>query len=155
MLRPFHVHGGVIINASEGVVLSDYLGIAADQNLVDQVITDTATLFITLDTKCKYFFLESVTVGYTQAPEADDLAELFLLEGPEADDILQRAKARWSDEDGIAEAATPVETAANKSFMLDTSGILYFMTNWTTAVLDAGAGEYFFLRVDGYTFHRN
>ena len=156
--RPIHTYGGVYIGgATGGVDLLDFYRGYADTglDLVDQAITELSTLYITLSVKCKYFFCEEIIVGYVDTANVDDLAELYLLEGPHDTDLIQSAKVRWSDTDGIAESTLPVSTAVNKGFNLDTAGQLYFLTNWTTAVLNCtGATEYILIAVNGYTTHR-
>lgn len=149
------VVGGMYILANGGVDLLDWnTGLDSNQNLVDQAITDTATLYITLDPPCRHFHLDSVTIGYVQDPEVNDLSKLWLIEAASDDDQLQRALARWSDEDGIAESTTPTIVPADVDFRLAYPGRLFFITNWTTAVFNAGAAEYFLLRLDGHTWHR-
>ena len=156
--RPLHVHGGVIIQgaAGGGRLLDFYRGLDdTSLDLTSQAITDEADVYINLMTKCKYFFCEEIIIGYVDTAAIDDFAALYLLEGPHATDLLQSAKVRWSDTNGIAESTLPVSTAVNKGFNLDTAGRLYFLTNWTTQVINcSGATEYFLIIVNGYTTHR-
>lgn len=157
-LVPYHVIGGVYIEpgAAGGIALIDFItGVATSQDLVDQAITDTATLFMTLSPLCKSFFLTDVTMWYVDDANADDLAEMYLLEGPAADNGMQDQKARWRDTDGIAEGISTPVSDLHTSFYLDTVGELYFLQNWTTAVANNGhSDDRFYLRIDGYTFHR-
>lgn len=158
MFRPYHVYGGVYIapGAAGGIALIDFItGVLTAQDLVDQALTDTASLFFALSVKCKSFFLTDVTMAYVDVANADDLAEMYLLEGPEEDNGLQDQKARWRDTNGIAEGLWPPVSGLNISFLLDTPGRLYFLQNWSTAVANNGhADDRWFLRIDGYTFHR-
>ncbi len=99
--------------------------------------------------------MEDYWVGYVDTAAIDDLANLWFLEGSDADNLTQALKVRDSDTDGIAEATLPSQVTSNKSFNLDTAGRLYFMTDWTTAVINcSGATEYFLLIANGYTTHR-
>ncbi|MCK5611467.1 hypothetical protein KAR91_56880 [Candidatus Pacearchaeota archaeon] len=158
MLRPYHVIGGVYIapGAAGGIALIDFItGVVTAQDLVDQAITDTATLYFALSVKCKSFFLTDVTMWYVDNTNVDDLAEMYLLEGANADDGMQDQKARWRDINGIAEGISAPVSGLNISFYLDTPGRLYFLQNWSTAVANNNhVDDRWYLRIDGYTFHR-
>lgn len=156
--RPYHVIGGVYIapGAAGGIALLDLLTGASMGDLVDQAITDTATLYMNLSPLCKSFFLTDVTMWYVDNTNVDDLAEMYLLEGPEADNGMQDQKARWRDTDGIAEGISTPVSDLHTSFYLDTVGQLYFLQNWSTAVANNNhADDRFYLRIDGYTYHRS
>ena len=157
-LVPYHVIGGVYIapGAAGGIALIDLLtDVLTAQDLVDQAITDTATLYFNLSPKCKSFFLTDVTMWYVDNTNVDDLAEMYLLEGPAADNGMQDQKARWRDTNGIAEAISTPVSDLHTSFYLDTPGRLYFLQNWTTAVANNNhVDDRFYLRIDGYTYHR-
>ena len=157
-LVPYHVIGGAYIapGAAGGIALIDFLtNVLTSEDIVDQAITDTATLYMTLSPICKSFFLTDVTMWYVNDDSVNDLAEMYLLEGPEADDGLQDQKARWRDTDGIAEGLSTPVSDLHTSFYLDTPGQLYFLQNWTTAVpVNDHANDRFYLRIDGYTYHR-
>lgn len=158
-LVPYHVIGGVYLQpgATGGKDLLDLLtGVDTTLDLVDQAITDTATLYMTLTPTCKSFFLTDVTMWYVDDNAVNDLAEMYLLEGPDDDDGMQDQKARWRDTDGINEGITTPVSDLHISFYLDTPGRLYFLQNWTTAVQDNDhADDRWYLRIDGYTFHRS
>jgi len=147
-----HVYGGVYIPVATGLTNLYDLITEEDtlQDLVDQAITDTATLFIKLNLDVDAFLLKSVSVGYSDGANADDLANLYLIEKPNAEDSVQAARTRYVS-GGIAEALLdhdPVE----RPIRLDEAGKLYFITDWTTAVINCGgAGEFLYIRVDGET----
>ena len=158
MLRPYHVIGGVYIapGAAGGIALIDFItGIATGQNLLDEAFTGTASLFMTLSPKCKSFFLTDVTMAYVNDDSVNDLAQMYLLEGGIADNGLQDQKARWRDTDGIAEGLWTPVSGLHNSFYLDTPGRLYFLQNYTTSVpVNDHVDDRWFLRIDGYTYHR-
>jgi hypothetical protein len=146
-----HVYGAVRIAATEGVALSDFNGDATGQDLVSQALTATATLYITLNHPVSNFELRQVSIGYSDSANVDDLAAVYLLEGTDADDDEQAFKVRWQDTDGVAEGLLSVQSDVNTPMNLDTAGQVYFITTWSTAVINCGASEYFYIRIDGVT----
>ncbi len=156
--NPLHVYGGVYIEpgAAGGVLLLDLItGLTTAQNLISQALTATATLYMTLQPKVKVFWLRSITMAYVDDANVNDLAALYLLEGPEADDGLQDQKARWRDTDGIAEGLWTPVTVDYVPFVLDAAAKLFLLSTWSTAVVNNDdVDDRFYLRVDGFGYHR-
>lgn len=147
-----HIYGGLYIPTATGATdLWDLIGLAdTTQDLVDQVITDTATLYITLNHAVKDFALTSVTVGYVDTANANDWANLYLLEGAAAADSVQAIKTRYIS-GAISEGPLTQSTVGlHRPMHLDTAGRVWFITDWTTAVISCGAAtEYLYIRIDG------
>ena len=102
----------------------------------DQVITDTPTLYITLDDpKCKRFLLEEVT--WMMNPTAVETYQLVLFEEANADNVISLSKIVFDS------GALLVDSQAYMSAMgqgklprivdLTIPGRLYYMLLWTGA----------------------
>ena len=146
-----HIYGGVYIPIdSGGVNLYDIITEAdTTLNLSNQSADTKPTLYITLNDKVKSFNLKTVTIGYSDTANADDLAQVSFYEGTVASDEKSYVKMRYQT-GAVAEGAH-IRKDVDIPFRLDTAGRVYFTTTWTTAVIDVGAsGEYFFIRLDGF-----
>ena len=159
-MRKYYYGGVYIVNETGGATLKDMYGSTTDQTLVDQTIaTAPATLKIRiyeanhakLITPTR-LTLQQVHIGYADTVGADQLNEVYLLSGVNANEFRQREKVVWSDIDGVAEGLTSYITPAvgvptPTPIDMANMGELYFITNWGTIIDINAAGEYFFLRV--------
>lgn len=153
-----------IVPTTGGVVLQDAFGIAANQNLIDSDdLTSEITLYVPLYPKTvKSLEMYQIAVGYADVVNADDLGDLWLLNGKSGVAPIgfnQTRKLVW-DNAGTSIPETVIGAAPKLyagdddrlpvSILLEDPGKLYFATNWDTLLIDVDAGtEYFFIRVLG------
>ena len=142
-------------------MLEGEAGTGADtgQDLASAAFNSTAALYIPIHPNIKYFELAQIKYGYVDSSaNVNDCNELLLLEGSSATDQLQQANYIWSSKESHTPIPETPATAAPhvvifdspRPVVLDDRGKLYFITTWNTAVLSAGAGEYFFIKIYGY-----
>jgi len=149
------VIGGLYIPDSGGVNLYDFiLGVDTGQDLVSQAYQDTPTLYIPLHpSSVKAFEIIGYRYGYVDGANADDLANVWLIEGASATDYINQMYTVLAtgalSETPLTAIGTYVEVDTPIPIYLQDDGKLYFKTNWTTAVIDCGAGEHFFFIVYG------
>ena len=102
----------------------------------DQVITDTPTLFITLDDPyCKRFMLEEVT--WMMNPTAAETYQLVLFEEANADDVISLSKIVFDSGpllvDSQAYLSAKGQGKLPRIVDLAVPGRLYYMMLWTGA----------------------
>lgn len=155
------VIGGVYIPFSGGKSLYDIVDETdTAQDLSDQAYQATPTLYINMHPPVKAFKITGYRIGYVDSANANDLANLYLFEDASADNDENQRQAIPIDISSIAETPvtgllTWVEIDTPIPVKLASAGKLYFMTNWTTAVIDCGAAEHFVFIVYGEAMECN
>jgi len=102
---------------------------------IDQLVTDTPTLYMLLEPTVKSFLLEEIF--YWMNPTAVETYQLFLFEGPEADDVLSRSKLVYESAaaraDSTAYLVVRDGAVLPRIVNLDEPGKLYYALDWTGA----------------------
>lgn len=162
-MKRIQVIGGVHIADAGTTTLKDMFigsgtGTKYSQTLADGAITDTPTLYIPLHPNVTKFTITEVDIGYVDTANVNDLAYVYLLRDNDATDYVNQSNIVWVN------TTTPIPetptSAPGYKYVFDPpriidladAGKLYFITNWTTAVLSVGSGtgEFFYLIVKGY-----
>jgi len=149
------VIGGIYIPFTGTTNLYDFItGTDTGQDLIDQAYAATPTLYIEMHPKVKCFKIIGYRYGYVDGATVNDIASVHLFEGAEAADDTNQRKAipiaiTSLIETPVSAQGTYVEIDTPIPVRLDDAGILYFIMNWTTAVISCGAAEHLFFVIYG------